>query len=99
MEKMGALTWIVGGDFNTAPGRTALRQGKDDSIRCRAGFQLGLAGSPMSSRITMPTDFRYPPAAFDQIFYRGATLSRAWVAPTSPQSSDHRAVSATLSLP
>ena len=50
------------------------------------------------ARITMPSDLRYPPAAFDQIFYRGATLSRAWVANTSPQSSDHRAVNVVLNF-
>ena len=46
----------------------------------------------------MPADLRYPAAAFDQIFYRGATLARAWVTPTSPQSSDHRAVNVMLNL-
>jgi endonuclease/exonuclease/phosphatase (EEP) superfamily protein YafD len=41
---------------------------------------------------------RYPAASFDQIFYRGATLTKAWVANTSPQSSDHRAVNAMFTL-
>jgi endonuclease/exonuclease/phosphatase (EEP) superfamily protein YafD len=46
----------------------------------------------------MPADLRYPAAAFDHIFYRGATLAKAWVAPTSPQSSDHLAVNVVLNL-
>jgi endonuclease/exonuclease/phosphatase (EEP) superfamily protein YafD len=47
----------------------------------------------------MPADLRFPAAAFDQIFYRDATLTRAWVADTSSQSSDHRAVNVVLNLP
>jgi endonuclease/exonuclease/phosphatase (EEP) superfamily protein YafD len=48
--------------------------------------------------MSVPADLRYPAASFDHIFYRGGTLVKAWVANTSPQSSDHRAVNATFSL-
>lgn len=91
-DKRGALTWIVGGDFNTSPDEPRFEREKTIPLLRTAGFSWAWQGIPASSRITMPGDLRYPAAAFDQIFYRGATLLRAWVTNTSPQSSDHRAV-------
>jgi endonuclease/exonuclease/phosphatase (EEP) superfamily protein YafD len=96
--KMGALTWIVGGDFNTTPDEPRFAREKTVPALLADGFSWAWQGIPASSRVTMPADLRYPAAAFDQIFYRGATLARAWVANTSPQSSDHRAVSVVLTL-
>jgi len=96
--KIGALTWIVGGDFNTAPDEPRFAGEKTVPGLLADGFSWVWQGIPLSSRITMPADARYPAAAFDQIFFRGATLSKAWVANTSPQSSDHRAVNAVLNL-
>lgn len=96
--KMGALAWIVGGDFNTTPDEPRFAGEKTVPNLLAGGFGWAWQGIPFSSRITMPGDLRYPAAAFDQIFYRGATLVRAWVASTSPQSSDHRAVNVVLNL-
>ncbi|MEY2518348.1 MAG: vancomycin resistance protein VanJ [Verrucomicrobiota bacterium] len=97
--KMGALTWIVGGDFNTAPDDPRFAGEKTVPDLLADGFAWVWQGIPFASRITVPADARYPAASFDQIFYRGASLSKAWVAETSPQSSDHRAVNAVLKLP
>jgi endonuclease/exonuclease/phosphatase family metal-dependent hydrolase len=96
--KMGALTWIVGGDFNTAPEEPRFAGEKTVPDLLADGFSWAWEGIPASSRTTMPADLRYPAAAFDHIFYRGAMLAKAWVAPTSPQSSDHRAVNVVLNL-
>jgi len=96
--KMGALTWIVGGDFNTAPDEPRFARERTVPGLLADGFSWAWQGIPLSSRITMPADLRYPAACFDQIFFRGATLARAWAANTSPQSSDHRAVNAVLTL-
>jgi endonuclease/exonuclease/phosphatase family metal-dependent hydrolase len=97
--KMGALTWIVGGDFNTAPDEPRFAAERTVPGLLGEGFSWAWQGIRLSSRITVPGDLRYPAACFDQIFYRGATLTRAWVANTSPQSSDHRAVNVVLNLP
>ncbi|MEY2489739.1 MAG: Endonuclease/Exonuclease/phosphatase family [Verrucomicrobiota bacterium] len=97
-EKMGTLTWIVGGDFNTAPDEPRFAGEKTVPGLLADDFSWAWQGIPLSSRITIPGDLRYPAACFDQIFYRGATVTRAWVADTSPQSSDHRAVNAVLQL-
>jgi endonuclease/exonuclease/phosphatase family metal-dependent hydrolase len=96
--KLGALTWIVGGDFNTAPDDARFASEKTIPNLRADGFLWSWQDIPFASRITVPADLRYPAACFDQIFFRHATLVKAWVANTSPQSSDHRAVSATLSL-
>ena len=96
--RIGSLTWIVGGDFNTAPDEPRFAGEKTVPDLLADGFSWAWQGIPLSSRVTLPADLRYPAACFDQIFYRGATLAKAWVANTSPQSSDHRAVNAVLSL-
>jgi len=96
--KLGSLSWIVGGDFNTAPDEPRFASEKIVPRLRASGFLWCWEGIPFPSRITVPADLRYPAACFDQIFLRGATLVKSWVANTSPQSSDHRAVSATLSL-
>lgn len=95
--KLGELSWIVGGDFNTAPDELRFASEKTLPALRAQNFRWGWEGVPFNSRITVPADLRYPAASFDQIFYRGATLVKSWVAATSPQSSDHRAVSATFS--
>jgi endonuclease/exonuclease/phosphatase (EEP) superfamily protein YafD len=103
MEKayanLGTLSWIVGGDFNTSfedrqyASETTLRS------LIEGGFAWCWQNVPASTRVTLPPSGAFPPACFDHIFYRGATLKRAWVVPTLPQSSDHRAVAATFDLP
>jgi len=96
--KLGALSWIVGGDFNTASDEPRFANEKTvPSLRAQ-DFRWCWEGIPFPSRVTVPGDLRYPAACFDQIFFRSATLLKAWVANTSPQSSDHRAVNATLSF-
>lgn len=96
--KLGALSWVVGGDFNTAPDEPRFAGEKTIPRLRAAGFQWAWEGIPFPSRITVPADLRYPAACFDQIFFRGAALTKAWVTITSPQSSDHRAVNATLNF-
>ncbi|HZJ38701.1 MAG TPA: endonuclease/exonuclease/phosphatase family protein [Chthoniobacterales bacterium] len=96
--KMGTLTWLVGGDFNTSPDEPRFGREKTIPALLAEDFQWAWQGIPQAMRITMPSDLRYPPAAFDQIFYRGGTLSNAWVAYTSPKSSDHRAVNVVLKV-
>ena len=97
-SKLGALTWIVGGDFNTAPDDPRFAREKTLPNLIAGGFRWGWEGTPFASRITVPGSERYPPACFDHIFYRGATLTKAWLGYTARRSSDHRAVNATFQL-
>jgi endonuclease/exonuclease/phosphatase (EEP) superfamily protein YafD len=97
-SKLGALSWVVGGDFNTAPDEPRFASEKTMASLRGEGFRWSWESVPFNSRITIPADLRYPAASFDQIFYRGATLLKSWVADTSPHSSDHRAVNAVFQL-
>jgi endonuclease/exonuclease/phosphatase family metal-dependent hydrolase len=97
-EKLGTLAWIVGGDFNTSPDDPRYAGEKTVPALLAQDFRWGWQGIPFASRITVPANERYPAASFDQIFYRGATLTKAWLSNTSPQSSDHRAISVMLQL-
>jgi len=94
--KLGVLSWIVGGDFNTAPDEPRFSSEKTIPMLRADGFGWSWEGIPFNSRISVPADLRYPAASFDHIFFRGATLVKALVANTSPQSSDHRAVNAIV---
>jgi endonuclease/exonuclease/phosphatase family metal-dependent hydrolase len=96
--RLGDVTWIVGGDFNTAPDEPRFASEKTIPTLRAQNFRWCWESVPFNSRITVPADLRYPAASFDQIFFRGATLVKAWVANTSPQSSDHRAVNAVLAF-
>jgi endonuclease/exonuclease/phosphatase family metal-dependent hydrolase len=95
--KLGSLTWLVGGDFNTAPDEPRFASEKTIPNLLADGFLWSWQGIPFASRITVPADMRFPAASFDHVFFRGAALTKAWVANTSPQSSDHRAVNVTVS--
>jgi endonuclease/exonuclease/phosphatase (EEP) superfamily protein YafD len=97
--KLGAITWIIGGDFNTSlddkrfTDETTLRSLMDN------GFAWIWQNVPLASRTTLPAGGGFPAACFDHIFYGGAKLRRASVVNTSRQSSDHRAIVATFDLP
>lgn len=97
--KLGAITWLVGGDFNTAPDDPRFKGEQTISALTRGGFLWAWQNIPLADRITLPPDKRFPAASFDHIFYRGAVLKNAEVLPTSPDSSDHRGIRAEFDLP
>lgn len=96
--KLGALTWIVGGDFNTDPADQRFRAEKSIPMLIEHGMRWIWQNVPIENRVTLPPDKRFPAASFDHIFYRGATLKNARVVPTMFGSSDHRGIEATFSL-
>jgi endonuclease/exonuclease/phosphatase family metal-dependent hydrolase len=96
--KLGALTWIVGGDFNTAPDDPRFAREKTVPNLLAGDFRWAWEGISFPSRITLPGNERYPPACFDHIFYHGATLTKVWLGQTARRSSDHRPVNATFQL-
>jgi endonuclease/exonuclease/phosphatase (EEP) superfamily protein YafD len=97
--KLGTITWLIGGDFNTAPDDPRFAGEKSVSVLMQHGFSWSWANMPLEQRTTMPPDARYPAACFDHIFYRGAKLTTAEVIMTSEKSSDHRAIRAEFALP
>lgn len=97
--KLGDITWLVGGDFNTAPDDPRFAKEKTVAGLTSNSFKWCWENMPAATRVTMPPDARYPAATFDHIFYRGATMQKAEVLQTAPTSSDHRAVRAEFVLP
>jgi endonuclease/exonuclease/phosphatase family metal-dependent hydrolase len=95
--KLGALAWIVGGDFNTSPDNPKLIGEKTMRGLHDEGFSWIWRNVPFEKRYTRLPDRRYPPACDDHIFYRGITLEQARVVDTSAQSSDHHAIEAVFS--
>jgi endonuclease/exonuclease/phosphatase family metal-dependent hydrolase len=97
--KLGSLTWIVGGDFNTAPDDPRFAKEKTTRALTENDFSWCWQNIPFANRISLPADKFYPAACFDHIFYRNAKLISARAISTSPQSSDHHAICAELELP
>jgi endonuclease/exonuclease/phosphatase (EEP) superfamily protein YafD len=97
--KLGAITWIVGGDFNTAPDDQRFAKEKTTRFLTENGFAWCWQNIPFANRISLPADKFYPAACFDHIFYRNARLISARAISTSSQSSDHHAIYAELELP
>jgi len=97
--KLGSITWVAGGDFNTSLDDPRFAAETTLRTLINNGLAWTWQNVPAASRTTLPPTKDFPPACFDHIFYRGATLRQAWVANTTGQSSDHRAVAATLDLP
>jgi endonuclease/exonuclease/phosphatase family metal-dependent hydrolase len=97
--KLGSIAWVIGGDFNTSLDDN--RFAREATLRAliNNGFSWSWQNVPATSRETLPSGRDFPAACFDHIFYRGATLRRAWMENTSAQSSDHHAIAATLDLP
>ena len=90
--KLGTITWIVGGDFNTSPDDPRFAQETTTRRLLADGFSWCWQNVPFSQRITLPADKFFPSACFDHIFFRNANLISAHVVPTSKRSSDHRAI-------
>jgi endonuclease/exonuclease/phosphatase (EEP) superfamily protein YafD len=97
--KLGTITWIVGGDFNTSPDDPRFAQETTTRRLLADGFSWCWQGVPFSRRITLPADKFFPSACFDHIFFRNANLISARVIPTSKRSSDHRAIFGAFQLP
>lgn len=98
-SKLGDITWIVGGDFNTGADDPRFRNDKTFLPLTQNAFQWAWQGIPFDRRITLPADKRFPANCFDHIFYRNAAIRKAEVVHTTDDSSDHRAIRAELILP
>ena len=96
--KHGAITWLVGGDLNTAPDDPRFKNERTTADLRANGFQWSWQGMPLEQRVTLPPDARFPAACFDHIFYKGARLQKAAVVATSDDSSDHWAIRAVFDL-
>lgn len=97
--KLGAIAWVIGGDFNTAPEDPRFKNERTVSALTARGFRWSWDGMLFEQRITMPPSANFPAACFDHIFCKGATLKKAQALLTSRAASDHRAIRAEVELP
>jgi endonuclease/exonuclease/phosphatase family metal-dependent hydrolase len=96
--KLGSITFIVGGDFNTAPDDSRFADETTTSILRENGFSWCWENIPFGQRISLPADKLFPAACFDHIFVRNAKINSAHVIETSRRSSDHNAIFAEVQL-
>jgi endonuclease/exonuclease/phosphatase (EEP) superfamily protein YafD len=96
--KLGSVSCIVGGDFNTAPDDSRFADETTTSTLRDDGFSWCWENIPFARRITLPADKLFPAACFDHIFVRNAKMNSARVIETSRRSSDHNAIFAELEL-
>ena len=96
--KLGNIAWVVGGDWNTSLEDRQYAAERTLHMMIDSGFAWCWQNLPPSNRVTLPPAKGFLPATFDHIFVKGAKIRKAWVVPTSAQSSDHRPVVAILDL-
>ena len=96
--KLGIVSCIVGGDFNTAPDDSRFAEETTTRLLRDNGFSWCWENIPFAQRITLPADKLFPAACFDHIFVRNAKLNSARVIQTSRRSSDHNAIFAEAQL-
>src|SRR5205823_2983397 len=96
--KLGRVSCIVGGDFNTAPDDSRFADETTTSNLRDDGFSWCWENIPFARRITLPADKLFPEACFDHIFVRNAKINSARVIQTSRRSSDHNAIFAEVRL-
>lgn len=97
---LGKVSVVIGGDLNTSlddpkfAAETTLRDVQ------KAGFQWAWRDVPLPGRYTLPGEGRYPATCFDHLFLQsaGGRLTDAFVEPTGKDCSDHRPVTAKLTL-
>lgn len=98
-SKLGELTWLLLGDYNTDGSDARFAKDRTFSMLKERGFKWTFEGVPLEQRVTLPPDKRFPAANFDHIFFRGPVqLRKAEAVETSPSSSDHRPVRAEFDL-
>ena len=97
-SKLGPVSCIVGGDFNTAPDDSRFAREKTTRMLHDNGFSWCWQEIPFPRRITLPADKLFPAACFDHIFVRNGKIDSARVIEMSRKSSDHNAIFAEVQL-
>ncbi len=95
---MGAVTVVLGGDFNTSLDDPRFKDEKTLTMLQDAGFTWAWKGIAPAGRVTLPASGPFPDACFDHIFFQGAKLQRAHVSKPPEGASDHNPINARLEL-
>lgn len=97
---LGKVSVVIGGDLNTSLDDPKFAAEKTLRELQAAGFQWGWQDVPLLRRYSLPGEGRYPATCFDHIFLQSAAarLTDGAVETTGKDASDHRPVTAKLSL-
>src|SRR5438309_8457620 len=96
--KLGSVSCVVGGDFNTAPDDPRFADETTTRILRDNGFLWCWEHIHFAQRISLHADKLFPAACSDHIFVRNAKINSAQLIEASRQSSDHNAIFAALQL-
>jgi endonuclease/exonuclease/phosphatase family metal-dependent hydrolase len=83
---------LIGGDFNTDPGRPQFAGELTVKMFREAGFEWVLGTLPQAERITWPAADGYPDAVFDHVLTKGIKVRAVMVPKGYEGCSDHRPV-------
>lgn len=97
---LGKVSVVIGGDLNTSLDDPRFAAETTLPDLQAAGFQWVWRDVPLSERYTLPGAGHYPATCFDHLFWQSATarLTDGFVEPTGKDCSDHRPVTARLTL-
>ncbi len=91
---------VIGGDLNTSLDDPRFE--RETTLRgwLETGFRWAWQGVPVGERLTLPSEGPYPSACFDHVFMDGpgGKLLSIGIEPTGKEASDHRPVTARISL-
>jgi len=97
-DKLGTVSCIIGGDFNTAPDDSRFAGEKTTRVLRDNGFSWCWQDIPFPRRVSLPADKLFPAACFDHIFVRNGNFNSARLIEMSRGSSDHNAIFAEVQL-
>jgi endonuclease/exonuclease/phosphatase family metal-dependent hydrolase len=96
-SKIGKVSVVVGGDFNTTPDDSRFASEQTFSLLEKT-FLWCWKGTPPANRVTLPSHGRYPDTTFDGFFVKNCRIIAVEVVNTR-EVSDHRAVQMLISIP
>jgi endonuclease/exonuclease/phosphatase family metal-dependent hydrolase len=96
-SKIGKVSVVVGGDFNTTPDDSRFTSEQTFSLLAKI-FSWCWQGIPPANRVTIPGRRRYRDATFDGFFVKNCRIIAVEVVNTG-EVSDHRPVQMLISTP
>src|SRR5437764_3165249 len=96
--KLGTVSCIIGGDFNTAPDDSRFAGEKTTRVLRDNGFSWCWQDIPFARRISLLADTFFPAACFDHIFFLNVKFNSAPVIEMSRRTTDQHAIFAEVQL-
>ena len=95
-SKAAKVVTVIAGDFNTDPTDTRFAEEKTFGM-LRQKFEWTWESVPLSERVSLPANGRYPDASFDGFLVRGARVLSCKAIPIQ-EVSDHFSAILTIAI-